>query len=143
MPRFGKISTERLNTCDKDLQILFDEVVKEFDCIVLCGARSIEEQKRLFKEGRSKIDGINKKSKHNYNPSRAVDVAPYFNNVPHVRWKDANTFYFFAGYVLGTAEKLYEEGVINHRIRWGGDWDSDKNIHDQSFNDLVHFELVE
>ena len=26
-------------------------------------------------------------------------------------------------------------------IRWGGDWDSDNNLNDQNFMDLVHFEL--
>ena len=29
------------------------------------------------------------------------------------------------------------EGI---KIRWGGDWDRDNDLADQSFNDLVHFE---
>ena len=43
----------------------------------------------------------------------------------------------FAGYVQGVAEQL---GI---KIRWGGDWDSDFDFKDQTFNDLVHFELRE
>ncbi len=43
-------------------------------------------------------------------------------------------FYHFAGYVEGTADA--------HRIpiRWGGDWDRDHCLSDQTFDDLVHFE---
>jgi len=28
-------------------------------------------------------------------------------------------------------------------LRWGGDWDSDTEVRDNSFDDLVHFEIVE
>jgi peptidoglycan L-alanyl-D-glutamate endopeptidase CwlK len=142
MPKFGTTSKERLSSCHNDLQIIFNEVVKSYDCIILEGHRSVERQQRLYKEGKSKIDGINKKGKHNYMPSLAVDVAPYFNNTPHVRWNDTTSFYLFAGYVIGVSDILYKNGVISHILRWGGDWDSDKDIHDQTFNDLVHFELI-
>ena len=142
MPKFGKTSKARLDTCETDLQILFSFVVREFDCIVIEGHRTIERQNRLFKEGKSKIDGITKKGKHNYEPSQGVDVAPYFAVKPHVRWNDTKTFYFFAGYVLGIAERLYKEGKIHHKIRCGADWDGDKDITDQNFNDLVHFEII-
>ena len=27
-------------------------------------------------------------------------------------------------------------------IRWGGDWDSDTQVKDNKFDDLVHFELI-
>jgi hypothetical protein len=26
-------------------------------------------------------------------------------------------------------------------LRWGGDWDSDTEVNDNGFDDLVHFEL--
>ena len=39
---------------------------------------------------------------------------------------------------------LWEKGLIDHVIRWGGNWDSDGVIiRDQGFDDLVHFELKE
>jgi peptidoglycan L-alanyl-D-glutamate endopeptidase CwlK len=44
--------------------------------------------------------------------------------------------------VLGVAERLYNEGRISHRLRWGGDWDMDTKVSDNDFDDLVHFELV-
>jgi peptidoglycan L-alanyl-D-glutamate endopeptidase CwlK len=31
-----------------------------------------------------------------------------------------------------------EEGV---NVRWGGDWDGDRDIDDQTFDDLPHFEF--
>ena len=27
-------------------------------------------------------------------------------------------------------------------LRWGGDWDRDTEVRDNSFDDLVHFEIV-
>jgi hypothetical protein len=30
---------------------------------------------------------------------------------------------------------------MNIKIRWGGDWDSDNIMKDQTFNDLPHFQL--
>ena len=42
-----------------------------------------------------------------------------------------------AGYIQATADKL---GI---KIRWGGDWDSDGDLDDQTFMDLGHFELVD
>lgn len=44
---------------------------------------------------------------------------------------------------MGLAQKLKEEGKMSHSVRYGGDWDSDKDIDDQNFRDLVHFELIE
>ena len=142
MPSFSSSSLEKLDTCDIDLQKLFNEVVKYFDCIILEGTRTTERQKWLFDTGKSKIDGVHSKSKHNYTPSKAVDVAPYFDTVPHIRWNDSKSFYFFAGKVIGISKVLFDDGIISHKIRWGGDWDSDGDLSDQSFNDLVHFELL-
>ena len=49
MPKFGKKSKERLASCEKDLQILFKEVVKHFDCTVTQGHRKVAEQEKLNK----------------------------------------------------------------------------------------------
>ena len=131
MPRFGKTSRKRLEECDPRLQQLFNEVVKEYDCSILQGHRSEEEQNILFyaTPQRSKVKYPH--SKHNSTPSKAVDAAPY-----PIDWENTNRFYHFAGYVQGVADKL---GI---KIRWGGDWDSDKDFSDQTFNDLPHFEII-
>ena len=52
MPRFGRRSRTRLVTCDKQLQKLFNEVVKYFDYSVLVGFRGEDEQNRVFAEDR-------------------------------------------------------------------------------------------
>jgi peptidoglycan L-alanyl-D-glutamate endopeptidase CwlK len=132
MPKFGKRSLARLNTCDAEIQVLFEEIVKHFDCTVLCGHRPKDKQDDLqgYDPPRTKVSWPN--SKHNSNPSRAVDVAPY-----PIDWEDRERFHLFAGFVLGVSEML---GV---RLRWGGDWDSDLEVDDNDFDDLPHFELVD
>ena len=135
MSRFSRKSTDRLATCHQDLKTLFNEVVKHFDCSIACGYRAKSEQDDLFQQGLTKARYPN--SKHNIVPSYAVDVAPY-----PIDWNDLKRFYLFAGYVLATAEQLYQIGAIKHRVRWGGDWDMDQQVKDNNFNDLVHFELI-
>ena len=31
---------------------------------------------------------------------------------------------------------------MNIKLRWGGDWDRDTQVKDNSFDDLLHFELI-
>lgn len=135
MPQFSSSSQNKLNTCHPDIVRLMNEVIKHYDCIILCGSRSDYDQKKAFAEGKSKIDGVKVKSKHQVdreNPlSRAVDVAP-----SPLDWNDTKRFYHFAGRVQGIALGL---GI---NIRWGGDWDSDNDFKDNTFNDLPHFELA-
>ena len=52
------------------LQNLFNEVIKDRDCTILCGYRGKEEQEKAVSEGNSKLHYPH--SKHNYNPSCAV-----------------------------------------------------------------------
>lgn len=131
MPKFGKTSQSRLKTCHPDLQLLMLEVIKLYDFSVLEGERTLEQQQKYFKEGKSKLDGINKKSKHQNSPSLAIDIAPY-----PIDWNDKNRFYYLAGLVMAKASDL---GI---KIRWGSDWDMDSDFKDQNFYDLPHFELV-
>lgn len=130
MPAFGASSEKQLATCHPDLQKVLREVVKHWDCVVLEGKRSEAQQRINVANGASKT----MESKHVYpldGPSLALDVAPF-----PVKWKDYNRFYAFAGFVIGIATSM---GI---KLRWGGDWDSDRVFDDQTFNDLPHFELV-
>ena len=120
-------SSEALATCVDPLVTLFTEVDKHYPCRVLEGYRSPERQLELYNNGASKV----KIGKHNKNKSEAADVAP----MP-INWNNVPAFYYFAGFVMGMA------AAMKIRIRWGGDWDSDKDFEDQSFNDLVHFEAL-
>ena len=128
MAQFSERSAERLSTCEPKLQELFEAVVGQFDCTILEGHRGQERQDRLYAERRSQLRYPH--GRHNKLPSQAVDVAPY-----PVDWQNTRRFYLFAGYVLGIAQGM---GI---GIRWGGDWDRDTEITDQTFNDLAHFEV--
>ena len=128
MPYFGEKSKERLNTCDSNLQKVFNEVIKHVDCSVLEGHRSKDRQNKLYEEERTKVrypDG-----RHNRQPSSAVDVTPY-----PVDWKDRERQTLFAGFVIGVASQM---GI---NLRWGGDWDQDFQVVDNRFDDFPHFEL--
>lgn len=130
MPKFSTRSKKSLKSCDPKLQEIFNEVIKHFDCVVLEGARSKEKQDDLFHQNLSKLKWP--ESMHNHMPSLACDVAPF-----PIDWEDSAAHYYFAGLVKGIA---LSKGI---RIIWGGDWDGDNDLHDQSFFDLVHFELAE
>lgn len=134
MPKFSETSLKHLSQCHPQLQKLFELVVVGYDCSVICGHRGEAEQERLFRIKASKLRFP--LSKHNSLPSRAVDVVPWFPGEPHIRWGDTRSFDHFAGFVLGVAHGM---GI---KIRWGGDWNGNRDLHDQSFNDLVHFELL-
>ena len=136
MPKFGTRSSNNLAQAHIDLQNLFKEVIKHYDCSVICGHRGEEEQNTAYAEGRSKVEFPN--SKHNKTPSLAVDVVPWFKDKPNIRWDDKEKFYEFGGFVQGVAAAL---GMVD--IRWGGNWDMDDELHDQDFFDLPHFELKE
>ena len=128
MPKFGKRSRERLNTCNKKHQNVFNEVIKYVDCSVLEGHRSKNRQNKLFEENKTKVKYPN--GRHNSYPSNAVDVTPY-----PVDWKDLDRMNYFAGIVKGIA---HMKGIP---IRWGGDWNDNTDLKDNNFDDLPHFEL--
>ena len=53
MPSFNQTSKDRLATCDARLQQVFNEVIKYFDCTVLCGHRNQADQDAAFASGKS------------------------------------------------------------------------------------------
>jgi peptidoglycan LD-endopeptidase CwlK len=128
MPQFNEVSKKRLLTCDKRLQRVFNEVIKHYDCTVLCGHRGDKEQAEAFRTGKSKLQFP--LSKHNKLPSLAVDVVPY-----PIDWNDKTRFYHFAGFVIATAKSLGIE------LTFGGDWNNDFNFKNETFHDLPHFEI--
>jgi peptidoglycan L-alanyl-D-glutamate endopeptidase CwlK len=144
MYSFGEKSKERLNTCHIDLRTICNEVIKYIDFSILEGTRSLAKQQEYFNAGKSKLDGITQKSKHQRTPSLAIDIMPYTKGTNPFDGdnKSKARFYLLAGYMLMASEQLYDRGDIQYKLRWGGDWDSDKNFSDQSFDDLPHFELI-
>jgi len=136
MYKFSERSLRNLETCHPDLQRVAHEVIKHVDFSVIEGHRSVERQQELFEQGVTQINGKDKKSRHNYEPSEAFDLLPYPAVLHGVNiWHDHDRFTHFAGFVLGIATSL---GVS---LRWGGDWNSDFSMEDTGFHDLPHFEL--
>lgn len=134
MYRYSEKSQFQKFTCHPDLQKILNELIKEFDCTVLSGHRGQKEQDYFFKIGTSKKYFPN--SKHNKDPSMAVDVVPY----PYDD-KDIQRYILLAGRILGIAQMLYQEGKITHRVRWGGDWNKNNIVKDDGW-DFGHFELI-
>lgn len=119
MPSFSQSSKDKLATCHSDLQRLFSEVISKYDCSVLEGHRTMERQKELFREGKSKTLGSN----HLSVPSNAVDVMPY-----PIDWDDTEGQRVFANHVYQIAMDL------DIRVRWGGEF--------KNFYDAPHWELI-
>ena len=132
MPKFRRRSKTNLLSCHPDLIRVFDVVIEHFDCSVLCGHRGETEQDEPYLSIPPKTKVQYPNSKHNSKPSMAVDVVPY-----PIDWSDKERFYYFAGFVKGIAKSM---GID---LRWGGDWDSDTEVKDQTFMDLPHFEIKE
>jgi len=128
MPSFSKSSMLHLITCHKDLQTLFFEVIKTYDCTVTCGFRNKADQEKAFDAGTSQLHFPF--GKHNRNPSYAVDVVPY-----PVDWNDLERFKEMSVVVKSTINNLKEGRKIASNIAWGGDW--------ATFKDYPHWEIKE
>ena len=131
MPAFSQKSLDRLNQCDVRLVDIFTEVVKHFDCTVLEGYRDFDTQFKYWQQNKTKVQYPD--SKHNKQPSLAVDAIPY-----PVDWQDRERMCYFAGHVMAIAKTMF-----NTTLRWGGDWDLDTDLADNKFDDLPHFEIRE
>ena len=124
MPRFGKRSKERLKGGKPELVNVLNVLVEIMDVTIIEGLRTEARQLELLAQGKSKT----KYSKHL--EGKAVDLAPY-----PIDWKDRERFHYMGGMVRGIGKQM---GV---NIRWGGDWDSDGEVKDNGFDDLVHVEI--
>jgi len=142
MYRLSDRSLERLSTCHIDLELIM-KFALEYSMVdfgIAEGHRTVERQHELYNVGRSQIDGITRKGKHNYEPSMAVDIYGWVNGKSSY---NRNTLCYLAGVITATAKILHTQKVIDHLIWWGGNWDGDGEIiTDQGFQDLVHFELI-
>ena len=141
MPKFGRKSLEQLSSCHQDIQLIFSEVVKHFDCSIIEGHRTAERQHEHWQKGRKLVgddpkkrsswkvvgdtvttkDGYEKKSRHQEFPSVAVDVVPY-----PTMWSDEVKMGELAGVVRVVQDNLFKEGKIKHKLDWGYDlwkWD--------------------
>lgn len=123
---------ERLAKAHPDLVRVLVDVGAVADFDVLEVDRTVEQEREYIASGASKLtdplDCLHVVQADGY--SHAVDLAPF-----PIDWKDDRRFYFLGGLIMATARKL---GV---RLRYGGDWNGNLEVRDQSFFDLGHFEI--
>lgn len=151
MPVFGNTSHGRLVTCHRDIQTVMIEAIKYFDFMVIEGHRPIETQHKYFTKGRelhpgadpkefaswviadkskviTHLDGYTKKGRHNYDPSKAIDIAPY-----PVEWGNEVAFNALSALILSISNDFMEAKRITHPLKWGGHW--------KTFKDLPHYQI--
>lgn len=133
MPVFSKHSLDKLSDCDPRLIEICKEAIKIVDFVVCVGFRNKEDQEEAVRKGNSKVHWPN--SKHNKIPSKAVDLAPYYNG--EIAWKDLQAFCVLAGVIKAIAS------MKGFNIRWGGDFNGNWNMTDDKWDDLPHFEIQE
>jgi peptidoglycan L-alanyl-D-glutamate endopeptidase CwlK len=133
---FGGASSQRLATTDLRIQHIMEEALRtsliDFGIPSYGGMRTAEEQGFLYLDGKSKCDGVFKKSYHQ--SGKAVDIFPYIGGRANY---DKRYCFFLAGHILATAKRL------GYELTWGGDFDGDLDFDDQTFQDLVHYQLKE
>ena len=136
MRKWGKQSKKVRSELCENLQHYMDRALNEVaDISLLCGHRNAVEQNKAYygEPQRSKLPWP--KGKHNNLPSTAVDFQPY--PLPDDERKLWGSLAYVAGRVIQMAA---EDGVT---IRWGGDWNYNGDLTDQTFDDLFHLEIVD
>lgn len=128
---WSRTSARNLETCHSDIVRVLEAALPDapYDFKVICGHRGKAAQDKAVSEKRSKTPWP--RSKHNKFKSHAADIIPLPLN-----WDDHQMFVDLAQHVLAVAEEM---GVA---MRWGGDWDMDKDWRDERFFDGPHFELI-
>jgi peptidoglycan L-alanyl-D-glutamate endopeptidase CwlK len=138
MPHFSEKSQKRLSQCDPRIREIMNEVIKYYDCTIITGHRNEAEQMQMYNSVPQKSKVKWPFSKHNTRPSTAIDTAPW--PIPTEwgeLWKDRVKFYELKAIIF------YEAAKRGTLLTWGGDWNSNKNYHDNTFEDLLHFQIRE
>ena len=88
------------------------------------GIRTAERQNELFKAGKSKLDGYNKKSEHQ--SGKALDFYAFVDG--KASWEKEHLAQVAAAF-------LQSASMLGIKVNWGGLW--------KSFLDMPHIQLVE
>ena len=121
MFQLGKRSQEKLEQANSDLYKLVSIAIKTspIDFSVIESVRDERSQNEAYNSGYSMLRYPN--SKHNSNPSNAVDIIPY-----PVDWTYIDRFKQLGKHIKQVAKRL------NIDIEWGGDW--------RTFKDYAHYQ---
>jgi peptidoglycan L-alanyl-D-glutamate endopeptidase CwlK len=140
MYTLGAGSKKKLDGVHPKLRSVIETAITHspIDFTVTDGVRTLEQQKKLYEQGRStagkivtNADGVMKKSNHQVKADGygyAVDLYPYVDGKLQVHHADTVRWLTeIAGHIKGVASSM---GVT---IEWGGDW--------ASLKDYPHVEL--
>lgn len=126
MFKFSNKSAERLSGVDARMKEVMEKAITlsliDFGIPKYGGLRTEEDQKFLYEDGKSKADGVRKKSKHQ--SGKAIDVYAYVDG--KASWEPEHLS-MVAAAVLQAASSL------GYSVEWGGLW--------KSFRDMPHFQL--
>ena len=126
MFKLGKNSIKNLTGVDgrlieiADLAITLSNI--DFGIPSTGGLRSVEDQAKLFDDGKSKADGVNNKSYHQ--SGKAIDLFAFVDG--KASWDKLHL-------ALCAAAMLQAAAQLGYPLRWGGNW--------KSWQDMPHFEL--
>ena len=128
---FGGTSTARLLTCHRLIVTLFQRAIKRpdlpHDLTVVYGHRTHAEQAALYARGRTTpgprvTNAAPGKSKHNANPSHAIDIVPFIAGKPSPA--DWGPIRACAPAIRAEWALMVAEGLTGGAtLHWGGDWD--------------------
>jgi len=132
MYKYGKNSLAKIETVDETLQLICHKAIEimnnkhpkshKVDFGISCGIRTLAIQKEMFAQGKSKADGVNNKSYHQY--GLAVDFYAYV---------DGKANYDLVNIQAIALCFLQAASFYNVESRWGG--------HFSTIYDSPHFEL--
>lgn len=140
---FGKRSEQCLQGVHPDLVWVVRQAlaVSMVDFAVIEGLRSIERQRELYAQGRTKPGRVvtwTMQSKHIRQPDgfgHAVDLLPVNPVTGILDWN------FNAGFQAISAAMFTASDALRIAIRWGRDWDRDGVIGEMGEGDAPHYEL--
>jgi len=135
----GKPSLDTLKGVHPDLVKVVKLAIQKTpqDFMVLEGVRTLERQKQLYAQGRTKPGKVvtwTLNSRHIPKADglgHAVDLVPY-----PVDWNTPAKFVTISKAMLAAAKEL---GIA---IRWGGNWDGDDRPGEKGETDGPHFEMA-
>lgn len=135
--KLSKLSESRLQGVKPQLVSVVRRAseISAVDFMVSEGLRTIERQRELYAQGRTKPGPKVTWTLHSKHlEGNAVDLVPYVNG--KVDWNNLKNFDAIAKAMTQASREL---GVP---IRWGADWDMDGIPREKGESDSPHFELA-
>lgn len=135
--KLSKLSESRLQGVKPQLASVVRRAleISTVDFMVVEGLRTIERQRELYAQGRTKPGPKVTWTLHSKHlEGNAVDLAPFVNG--KVDWNNLKNFDAIAKAMLQASREL------SVPIRWGADWDMDGIPREKGETDSPHFELA-